>query len=384
MATISYNTRPFSYNPTQATITGTINVGTICIGVLDLDYSSKPGGLTWWMGPNEASSYIVCKDVPAQNFPTPLGNIGNVQFWRSSNTDEAFKDMVATISGISQVSATAASDWLSLNGYWTNRESSAFDTDAQAFITAAAISDPTQQTAINDLVIGLKADSLWTNLFAIYPFVGGTASTHKYNLKDPRDLNVAYRLVFNGGMTHSSNGILFNGTNGWADTSASNTTYSFGVYTRNSTDNGGEYMGSQYAVNFYPEDPESSDTYLSGYRLYYSIYEISDVYGIQATTNTIRTGLSSVVYDAGRQKFYKNGILKANNQSYSAGYVPGSPQITLGIGGTNPSSIGAPGNSFSNQQISFSFIGSVTLTNTDNTNLYTRVQAFQTTLSRNI
>jgi hypothetical protein len=114
-------TRPFSYNPTQSTIAGTTNLGTICIGVSDLDYAASPGGLTWWMGPDEDNSYVVCKDVPAQNFPTPLGNIGNVQFWRCTNTDLAFRDMVSTISGTTQASASAASDWLASNNYWTNR-----------------------------------------------------------------------------------------------------------------------------------------------------------------------------------------------------------------------------------------------------------------------
>ena len=114
-------TRPFSYNPTQSTIAGTTNLGTICIGVSDLDYAASPGGLTWWMGPDEDNSYVVCKDVPAQNFPTPLGNIGNVQFWRCTNTDLAFRDMVSTISGTTQASASAASDWLTSNNYWTNR-----------------------------------------------------------------------------------------------------------------------------------------------------------------------------------------------------------------------------------------------------------------------
>jgi len=114
-------TRPFSYNPLQSTITGTTNLGTICIGVADLDYATRPGGLTWWMGPDEDNSYVVCKDVPAGNFPTPLGNIGNVQFWKCTNTDLAFKDMVATISGTAQASASAASDWLASNNYWTNR-----------------------------------------------------------------------------------------------------------------------------------------------------------------------------------------------------------------------------------------------------------------------
>ncbi len=40
-----------------------------------------------------------------------------------------------------------------------------------------------------------------------YPIVGGTASSHKYNLKDPRDLDAAFRLTFASGWTHSSTGM---------------------------------------------------------------------------------------------------------------------------------------------------------------------------------
>lgn len=92
------------------------------------------------------------------------------------------------------------------------------DADAQAFIDAAGITDTTQKSAVNQLVLDLKGYSIWTKMKAIYPIIGGSASTHKWNLKDPRDLDAAFRLLFNGGITHSSSGILFNNTNGWADT----------------------------------------------------------------------------------------------------------------------------------------------------------------------
>jgi hypothetical protein len=94
----------------------------------------------------------------------------------------------------------------------------AYDPDAQAFITAAGITDNTQKNAINTLVINCKAAGIWTKMQAIFPFVGGTASTHKWNLKNPLDTNAAYRLVFSGGWTHSSTGAKPNGTNAFADT----------------------------------------------------------------------------------------------------------------------------------------------------------------------
>jgi len=260
-----------------------------------------------------------------------------------------------------------------------SRYVASFDPDAQAFITAANITNSTQQTAINTLVVGLKADNIWTKMSAIYPIVGGTATNHKYNLKDPRDLDVAFRLGFYGGITHSSNGMLFNGTNGWADTFIGGMVQSFGAYARNSTDNGGDYVGSQWSI--IDPDPDVGETYVSGYHVNYGYYEYSDLYGIANTNNTTALGLHSVNYG---QTLYRNGTLKSSSTSYSIGYVPSSPQITLAIGATNPNSQGTPFPGYSNQQIAFSFVASTILNSTDNANLYSRVQAFQTSLGRQV
>jgi len=99
------------------------------------------------------------------------------------------------------------------------------DVDAAAFLTATGITDPTITNAINRLVKNLKGTGnlnttydLWTNNLAFYPMVGGTATTHKFNLKDPRDLDAAYRLAFTGGWTHASTGAKPNGTTAYANT----------------------------------------------------------------------------------------------------------------------------------------------------------------------
>ncbi len=96
--------------------------------------------------------------------------------------------------------------------------SAGYDADAQAFFTAAAITNATQKTAVNDLVVALKGYGVWANVLALYPMVGGSASSHKYNLKDPRDLDAAFRLSFVGGWTHDSNGATGDGSTGYADT----------------------------------------------------------------------------------------------------------------------------------------------------------------------
>ena len=48
--------------------------------------------------------------------------------------------------------------------------------------------------------------------------VGGTANTTKWNLKDPRDSDGAYRLTFYGNPVFASTGILFPTTLDYADT----------------------------------------------------------------------------------------------------------------------------------------------------------------------
>jgi hypothetical protein len=93
---------------------------------------------------------------------------------------------------------------------------SLYDADAQAFITAAGITDLTQKIAINNLVLGLKLNSLWSKILCLYPFVGGSATTNKFNLKNPVDINSAFRLQFFGFNTHT-NGYQPNGLNAYAN-----------------------------------------------------------------------------------------------------------------------------------------------------------------------
>jgi hypothetical protein len=105
-----------------------------------------------------------------------------------------------------------------------------YDADAQAFFTAAdptgTILTTTQKNAVNAMVVSMKAsapisDTLWSKLIAIYPMVGGTTAVpapHTFNLKDPRNLNDAYRLYFGGSWTHSNLGAIPNQSNTFANT----------------------------------------------------------------------------------------------------------------------------------------------------------------------
>jgi hypothetical protein len=92
------------------------------------------------------------------------------------------------------------------------------DSNAQAFLTATGITDETISAALNQHVIDLKTYGIWPICRAIYPWVGGTAFTHKFNLKDPRDLDEAFRIVWNGSIAHNSNGITPDGSSGYGNT----------------------------------------------------------------------------------------------------------------------------------------------------------------------
>ena len=93
-----------------------------------------------------------------------------------------------------------------------------FDNSTNSFITAANITNFNQQYIIDTLVRGLKIYGLWDKMYAVYPFIGGTANTHKFNLKDPRDTDDAYRITFAGTITHNASGVTPSVVNGQADT----------------------------------------------------------------------------------------------------------------------------------------------------------------------
>ena len=380
--------RAFAYNPSLSAPTGATQFGNLA--VQSTGWTAGCGGLQWFNGPDEDLGYAIGYPYGG---PKTSGSVSqvisgtSVGFRRTATfSDATFLSSVLNLTGQSFLTASNAKTYLNNNGYWTSYGSS-FESDAQAFITAANITDSTQQTAINNLVIGLKADSLWTTLDAIYPFVGGTALKHKWNLKDPRDLDAAYRLQFNGGMTHSSNGILFNGTNGWADTSGYNyNVNSFGCYTRNTTDNLLDYMGSQGTEAI--DDGEGPYlVFVNGFQLARNRFVMSSRNNFGSTNNTISTGLSvvtkAVPYN-GQALYFKNGTQKGTSNIQINSTTPIPP---IAIGALNPNSDLSAGTfgieGYSNQEIAFAFIGN-SLNVTQNTNLYTRVQAFQTTLGRQV
>lgn len=134
-------------------------------------------------------------------------------------------------------------------GLYIGSRKSSFDADAAAFFAAAGITNGTQQVAYNKLVTDLKAAGIWTKIQALYPFIGGSAAAHKWNGKDLRDLDAAFRITWGGTVTHDANGITPNGTTGFGDTFYGNANYAqndahLSIYSRTTGTTAGYPIGS--------------------------------------------------------------------------------------------------------------------------------------------
>jgi len=92
------------------------------------------------------------------------------------------------------------------------------DPDAAAYladvITSGGTVNATMSAATDTLFTSLKSNSLYSKLYAMYPYLGSTAASHSINAL----LNKSYDITWNGGMTHGISGSTGNGTNAYADT----------------------------------------------------------------------------------------------------------------------------------------------------------------------
>lgn len=258
----------------------------------------------------------------------------------------------------------------------------AFDPDALAFFTAAGITNPTERSAVNALVVAMKGDGgvIWNKMKAIYPFVGGSASSNKFNLKNPADTDAAFRLVFSGSWTHNANGATSNGIDAYANTFFNGVTQSMGydfatgVYLRNSptiapggTDVGiGAFSGGgnttlQYDVNTVPT------SFIGG-------YVTSGQYASFAPASFTKLSIISRT-NASNLSVYRDGTLGITDTNTVSG---AHPNINLYLAAANDA--GSP-NYYIDGNFAFAFISSG-LNAGEVTSLNTMVNTFQSALGR--
>ncbi len=270
--------------------------------------------------------------------------------------------------------------YLGGNLVWDN---GGVDPDAQAFITAASITDSTQQAAINTLVTGLKADGIWSKMKAVYPMVGGTASSHKYNLIDPQDTDGAFRLDFNGGWTHSANGALPNGSNAYADThfiennELSINDEHISAYLR--TNINGVNVSTLYCdIGTFSSSTVTTNMFVRhGGKAYFRVQD-SEAGPAASSTDSRGFWVANRV-SSSETRNRRNSTLITQTRSAN-----GLSQVPFYIGAARGNNSNPNTTSYySKRETAFNTIGEG-LTDTESSNLYTRVQAFQTSLSRNV
>lgn len=250
-----------------------------------------------------------------------------------------------------------------------------FDPDATAFflrVTAAGGSlTNTEKTAVNNLVLDMKAANIWTTMKAVYPMVGASAAACAQNL-----ISSSFTGIFNGGVTYASSGVTPNGLNAFMNTNFIPSVYftsnnsSIGVYSRTNNINDNVFFGTEISG--------ITRTFMF---VKYTALGTSQIQ-LNSSTNSAplilnSSGLITVNRNiANQQKVYQNGILISTIAALENGFST----VPLYIFADNNN-----GNAqyFSNRQLAFVYISNG-LTDTNSLNLYTAVQAFQTTLSRQV
>lgn len=247
------------------------------------------------------------------------------------------------------------------------------DINARQFLEASGISQTSQAAlAVNRLCVDLKASNLFSKFYALYPFVGTNASSSKYNL-----INTGSYILGLSGSWDYTNGIKANGTNTWANTALVpnsipnfQTGSSLMVYvTTNAT--GGYDIGS--------EDGGPYRTYL------FSRLENSTA-GTSFTTTAIATAsldsrgmwMALASGSATRLELYKNtsSLLTPVNSTTN-----NLPSASLFIGANNFQNSST--NAYSSRTYGMAAIGRY-FTSTEVSTLYTIVQSFETSMSRQV
>ena len=270
-----------------------------------------------------------------------------------------------------------------------------YDADALAYFTAnTAITSAADKNAINTFYLGLKSDGIYTKIKAMYLPIWGSAASSKWNLKDPRDLDAAFRLTFTTGWTYSSSGITPNGTSAYANTNLTpstapltlnNTHLSF--YSRTTGNLGNVDIGQLWvnggaqAYGLYSSSGRNTDNNMVAANNSSDANRI-----IVAQTNAsglfvnTRTSTSSF-------KYFQNNILKGSNSNINTSVYQGLGQNSILLSALNYFvDTNVPQNqiiNYSAKQCSFASIGDG-LTDAQVTNFYTRVNTLMTYFGINV
>jgi hypothetical protein len=238
-------------------------------------------------------------------------------------------------------------------------------------VAAGGSLSTTERNALVTLINDLNNYGIWTKMKAIYPMVGASAAACAQNLKSS-----SFTGTFTAtGWTFASTGVTPNGSSAYFDTtinilndlSQNNTHVS--VYLRTNADNsnaafGGGKASFNNSIMLFPKAGGASyaNMFVNGAS---NTASVSDSLGFYQVTRSISNSYN----------LFKNTTKSTFN--------------TTSVIGTNASLFISAFNQegtifrYDNRQNAFASIGDG-LTDTEASNFYTAVQAFQTTLSRQV
>ena len=266
---------------------------------------------------------------------------------------------------------------VSVSSFSASGGGASFDADAQAFFdrvtTAGGSLTTTEKNATNQLVLDMKSAGIWSSMKAIYPMVGASAAACAQNLK-----SASFTGSFTSGWTFASTGATPNGTSAYmntgliANTDLTLNSVCVSYYSRNTNAVLQEVMGAfnsgSQNIQLVPNDSLGNCAFITYDGAGGKVSGAFSSY--QAMIIGSRTSASS-------SKLYRNSTTIASITT-SAGT---QPTIPVFLGAVSISSSSAV--LFSTYECAFSSIGDG-LNDTQTSNLYTAVQAFQTTLSRQV
>jgi len=255
-------------------------------------------------------------------------------------------------------------------GLFQGAGGASFDADAQAFFdrvtTAGGTLSTTEKNATNQLVLDMKTAGIWSSMKAIYPMVGASAAACAQNLKSS-----SFTGTFSSGWTFAASGATPNGTSAFlnsglnASSNLSITSLSFGGYTSSTANRATDsYHGA------------SPPAYLMHSFKSYNVCEFYRPLGgaLQILGGTV--GMVQANQLLTSSKIYRNNTTGASGTITIASL----PNQNMYIGGINSNGTAA---FFDNHLISYYYYADG-FTDTQASDHYTAVQAFQTTLSRNV
>ena len=214
------------------------------------------------------------------------------------------------------------------------------DVDAQKFIDSAGITNASQKSAICSYITMLKDSLLWGKIYAGYIFIGGSASTTKFNIKDIRSDTSAYTLTYSGGWLYSNFGALANGINATANTwlrpsvKLTIRNYSIALYVNGGTLTGGAAPATVYTMS----DGGDFNNSANGITLRTTIkYFAPNGEGnpVVLVSNNSLTGIYLANVSGSTARIYKDGLSIGSNTT-SGGFLSIQPFF---IGGTNVSGL---------------------------------------------